>query len=227
MRAAALAQVRGVRLRAEEQHAHDQAQHHQQLHAGDEGLHAPTHRHLQAVERGEEQHEGDAHSGLAADEMQRQRALQEGGGAHAIGGDGAGPGDPEAGPAVEESGEIAVGLAQVDVFAASLGEHGTQFGVAQRAGQRQQPRQHPGQQHPGRRAYVLRHDGALQEHAGADHGAHHDGGGIDETQAADQASAHGRSRCGDGSILGLANTMNNAATETVMAQGYVPSHAVY
>ncbi len=46
-------------------------------------------------------------------------------------------GHPHLGPAIEEAPQRTVGFAQVDIFAARLGEHGREFGVGQRAEQRQ------------------------------------------------------------------------------------------
>ena len=87
-----------------------------------------------------------------------------------------GHGEPR--PHVEKGGRIAVGSAQVDIFAARIGQHGAQFGVGHRAEQRQQAAHDPCQVDESRRADILHHLARHEEDAAADDGAHHDGSGL-------------------------------------------------
>ncbi len=105
--------------------------------------------------------------------------------------DRAGGADHKAHPAVEEGGELAVGVAQIDVLPARLREHRAKLGVGERAGQRQHSRRHPRHQHHRRRTGVLRHDGGLDEHSRADHGADHERGRIGEGETASEMVVRG------------------------------------
>ena len=58
-------------------------------------------------------------------------------------GDRGGFGDGEPRPHIEEGGQVAVGFAEVDVFAASGGHHGAELGVGHRAEEREQAADDP------------------------------------------------------------------------------------
>ncbi len=61
-------------------------------------------------------------------------------------GDGAAVGDGEEHPAVEESDEVSVGFAQVNVLAAGVGKHRAEFGEREAGEQRNDAAKHPDQQ---------------------------------------------------------------------------------
>ena len=85
------------------------------------------------------------------------------------GGDGRGESGEEGNPSGHESPGGAVGLGQVDVFAAGAGEVHSQFGVAERAGQRAHRADAPDQQHQLRGAQLSGEESRGGENAGADH----------------------------------------------------------
>ena len=103
-----------------------------------------------------------------------QRARQ----ADGDGGDGCGLGDGEPGPHIEEGGGVAVGAAEVDVFAAGIGKHGAEFGVGHGAEEREQAADDPGEIDKRGGAGVAHHLGGDKEDAAADDGADDDGGGL-------------------------------------------------
>ena len=80
-------------------------------------------------------------------------------------------GHPHLGPAIHESPERTVGFAQIDIFAAGFRQRRRQFGIAERAEQRQQSAEHPDREHHPGRADVLDHGLRHQENPAADHGA--------------------------------------------------------
>ncbi len=59
------------------------------------------------------------------------------------GGDGCGLGDGKPCPHVKEGGGVAVGAAQVDIFAAGIGQHGAELGVGHGAKEREQAADDP------------------------------------------------------------------------------------
>ena len=101
--------------------------------------------------------------------------------------------DREGGPAVQEAGQAAVGAAQEHVVAARLRDHRGDFGVGERAGERQQARREPDREHQQRAADVAGHDPRLQEDAGADHVRDVDRDRAPEAEAADELGAGGTS----------------------------------
>jgi hypothetical protein len=103
-----------------------------------------------------------------------QRARQ----ADGDGGDGGRLGHGKPGPHVEEGGGVAVRAAQVDVFAAGVGQHGAQFGVGHGAEEREQSADDPGEIDQGRGADVLHHLARHKEDAAADDGADDNGRGL-------------------------------------------------
>ena len=94
------------------------------------------------------------------------------------GGDGGWLGDDEPGPGVEESGERAVGVAHVDVFAAGLGLHGAEFGITECAEEGEQAADDPSGVDELGGADGLHHLGGNEEDAAADDGADDYGGGV-------------------------------------------------
>ena len=91
------------------------------------------------------------------------------------GGDRGRLGDGEPGPHVEEGGSVAVGTAQVDVFAAGVGQHGAQLRVCHGAEEREQAADDPREINERGRADVLHHFARNQKDAAADDGADDDG----------------------------------------------------
>ena len=79
--------------------------------------------------------------------------------------------DPKTHPAVEKRWQIAVRRPQINVFTAGFRQHGSEFGVGQRTGERQQPGRHPNQQNYFGRADLLRHHAGFQEYSRSDYRA--------------------------------------------------------
>ena len=77
--------------------------------------------------------------------------------------------DQERSPAVEEAPQRPVGLTQEDVHAAGVGVHRAELGVGERAGEREQPREHPDPEDHAVVRQHLRHVAGGEEDAGADH----------------------------------------------------------
>ena len=102
--------------------------------------------------------------------------------------DGAGLDHHEERPAVEEAVERAEGFAQVDVLAAGVRHGRGQFAVAERRDQGEDRGDEPGHHHQAGRLHLARDIGGDDEDAGADHRAHHQGGGIDQAEAFDQTA---------------------------------------
>ena len=120
----------------------------------------------------------------------------------------AGGGHEEARPAVEESPQPAVRLADEYVLAAGLRHQHGELGVGQRAREAQQPADDPhGDDHPGR-ADVAGHDARLEEDARADDVGDDDGGRGEEAEAADQGDVRHR-RAGAGSMTSTRPTSMN------------------
>ena len=94
------------------------------------------------------------------------------------GGDGGGLGDGEPCPHIEEGGRVAVGAAEIDVFAAGVREHGAEFGVGHGAEEREQAADDPGEVDERGGAGVAHHLAGDEEDAAADDGADDDGGGL-------------------------------------------------
>ncbi len=116
------------------------------------------------------------------------------------GGDGGGLGDGEPGPHIKEGGCVTVGSAEVDIFAAGVGEHGAEFGVGHGAEEREQAADDPGEIDEGGGAGVAHHFGGNEKDAAADDGADDDGGGL---RCAEYTGEIGRSLSlvGDGGKL--------------------------
>ena len=102
------------------------------------------------------------------------------------GGNGAGLDDEKERPAVEEAPHRAEALAQVHVLAAGLGHHGGEFAVTQRTDDGHDGGDRPGCDEERRRVDDARHVRRDDKDAGADHGAGHDCGGGEQTEALDE-----------------------------------------
>ena len=126
--------------------------------------------------------------------------LQGAGQADGDGGDGGGLGDGEPRPHVEEGGRVAVGAAQVDVFAAGVGKHGAEFGVGHGAEEREQAADDPGEIDERGGAGVAHHLAGHEKDAAADDGADDDGGGLGCAEDAGQIGGS-LSLVGDGGKL--------------------------
>ena len=151
--------------------------------------------HLRAGERpgGETQRQPQHLLMQRAEEVAQEK--REGGG---DGGDGAGLADDERFPPVEVAPERPVGAPEENVLAPRLRHGRAQLGVAQRAGQREQPAHDPDQEDQSDRIHLPCDGGGHQENSRADDGAGHDGAGAPNTQSADQLRlcAHASSGAG-------------------------------
>ena len=116
-----------------------------------------------------------------------QHPYQAGG----YGGNGCWLGDQEPGPGVQKSHQPAVGVADVNIFAARLRLHRAQFGVSHGAEKREKATHDPRQINQLGRSYRLHHLGGNQEDAAADDGAHHHRAGMAHAQLAQQPSGLG------------------------------------
>ena len=102
-------------------------------------------------------------------------------------GSAAGAGDEEPRPAVQESRQPAVGVADENVLAARTRHQGRELGIRERPREAQQAANHPDRDHHARRSDVAGHHARLQEDAGSDDVAYQDRDGREQTQAAYQA----------------------------------------
>ena len=170
---------------------------------GEEVLHELAELEAPEVEPGEESDDRDGQelrrgdveaSGLEEDVLlgepgqEHARVLGEG---HRDSRDGAGLDDQEQRPAVEEARQRAVGLAQVDVLAARVGDHARQLAVAHGRGHGDERGDEPDDQQPARAAHGARDVGADDEDARADHGAGHQHGRVEESQLALESGSRG------------------------------------
>ena len=89
--------------------------------------------------------QGDGPPTCCAEQVEGGEEAERARQADGDGGDGGGLGDGEPGPHIEEGGGVAVGAAEVDVFAAGVGEHGAEFGVGHGAEEREQAADDPGE----------------------------------------------------------------------------------
>ena len=108
--------------------------------------------------------------------------------AHEAGGDGRNRGrlgDQEPGPGIEKSRQRTVGIAHVHILAARLRFHGAQFGVGERAEERQHSADQPRQIDQLGRADRLHHFGRNQKDSAADDGAHDHRGSVAHAQIAE------------------------------------------
>ena len=83
-------------------------------------------------------------------------------------------------------------VANVNVLAARLRPHGAKFGIGQRAEEREQSADQPGQIYQFRGADRLHHLGRDQEYAAADDGADYDRGGVADAEVAGEFVRAGR-----------------------------------
>ncbi len=132
--------------------------------------------------------------GLIAEPVEGGEEAERAGEADGDGGDGGGLGDGKPGPHVEEGGGVAVGAAQVDVFAAGVGQHGAEFGVGHGAEEREQAADDPGEIDERGGADVLHHLARHKEDAAADDGADDDGRGLAGAEDAGQVGGCGGAR---------------------------------
>ena len=123
----------------------------------------------------------------ASDDVQENReSCREAGGA-------ASAGDEEPGPAVQETRQSAVGVANENVLAARARHQGRELRIRERAGEAQQAANHPDRDHHAWRSDVAGHHARLQEDAGSDDVAYQDRDSREQAQASHQADL-----CGDG-----------------------------
>ncbi len=124
--------------------------------------------------------------GQVTEAMECGKELEGAGQADGDGGDRGRLGHGEPGPHIKESGSVAVRAAQVDIFAAGIGQHGAQFCIGHGAEQREQAADNPGQVDKRRRTDVLHHLPGNQEDAAADDGADDDSRSLAGAQNARQ-----------------------------------------
>ena len=122
----------------------------------------------------------------------RHEPAQVVGRAEGAGRDRAGEACHERRPARQERRERAVPFPQVDVFPARPRAHRAQFGVRQRAGEREQAAGEPHGEKPDRVGHGLCDDLRRDEDADANHVRDDDGGGVDRAQAAIELLRSGR-----------------------------------
>ena len=103
------------------------------------------------------------------------------------GGDGAAFRDPHLGPTVNEAPKRAVGLPEVDVFAAGLGHGRGQFCVAERTKKGQQTAEDPDAENGGGRSDLGDHLRRNAEDSAPDDRSDHDGHGTPEAEIAAEA----------------------------------------
>ncbi len=160
---------------------HDQ-QHHDDADFGhgDHGLQHAALPHAEVVQIRQQHDAGDrcdADAGVAHRYEEGDVAGKDDG----TGGDDAGVGAPEHGPAPEEPAGGREGLFQEDVYAAGAGKGGGEFGADQRAEQSKNTARHPDQEH----ARDIRHMAIdfrwLNEDGSADDDADHHGGGMEQS----------------------------------------------
>ncbi len=106
------------------------------------------------------------------------KKLQRASEADGDGGDGGGLGYGKPRPHIEEGGCVAVGSADVDIFAAGIGQHGTELGIGHGAEEGEQAADDPGEIDERGGAYVLHHFAGDEKDAAADDGADDDGGSL-------------------------------------------------
>ncbi len=85
-------------------------------------------------------------------------------------------------PSVEEAPQRPQRFAQINVLPASLGHHGRQFAIRERAHNSHESGNQPGAQQQRRRVGLAGNFGGHNKDAGADHGAHDQRGGAGEAQ---------------------------------------------
>ena len=130
--------------------------------------------------------EGDAQGGRI-EPVERGEDGHDPGEADGGAGDGGGLGDGKPRPHVEEGGQIAIGAADVDVFAASVGKQGAELGVGHGAEEGKQAAGDPREVDERRCAGGADHLIGNEKDAAADDGADDDGGGVGDTEDARQA----------------------------------------
>ena len=136
--------------------------------------------------------EGDV-EGRAVEPAQSGEDGEDAGEAGGDAGDGGGLGDGEPRPHIEEGEQVAVGAADVDVLAASVGEQRAELGVGHGAEEGEQTTGDPGEVDERGGAGGAHHFLRNEEDAAADDGADDDGGGVRGVQHAGQV---GRGRGG-------------------------------
>ena len=94
------------------------------------------------------------------------------------GGDRGGLGDRKPRPHIKKGGRIAIGAAQVDIFAAGVGQHGAELGIGHGAEEREQPADDPCKINERGGAGVAHHFAGHKKNAAADDGADDDGRGL-------------------------------------------------
>ena len=92
--------------------------------------------------------------------------------------------DDKPGPRVEKSGQRPVAVADVDILAAGLRLHRSQFGISERAEKREQSAHHPCQINQLGRAHGLHHFRGHEKNSAADDRAHDHRGGVAHPQVA-------------------------------------------
>src|SRR6185437_5666676 len=102
-----------------------------------------------------------------------------------------GLGDGEPGPHIEEGGEVAVGPAEVDVFAAGVGHDGAEFGVGHGAEEGEDSSDDPGEIDHAGRAGGAHHFMRNEEDAAADDGSDDDSSGVGGSEDAGQVARDG------------------------------------
>jgi hypothetical protein len=103
-------------------------------------------------------------------------------------GDGAALRDGEDHPAIEVSGELAIGFAQEDVLASGFREHGAHFGEGETGQQRDQPADEPYAKKEERPVNGGSDFARGKENPGTDDATHHQHHGVGERQTAEQGS---------------------------------------
>ena len=114
--------------------------------------------------------------------------------------DGCGLCDGKPCPHVEKGGRVAIGSAEIDVLAAGVGEHSSEFGVSHGAEEREQAARDPGEIDHSGRAGVAHHFRWDEKDTAADDGADDDGGGLRGAEDAGKVSRRGAGGRGNGLV---------------------------
>src|ERR1700723_2400217 len=89
-------------------------------------------------------------------------------------------------PSVEKTEQRVVSLANVSVLPTHFRHAIRKFSVNKSSHQREEPARQPGTQNHSRRVHQLRHHIGVDEYAGTDDPAHHQHGGVKNSQASNQ-----------------------------------------
>src|ERR1700686_4976925 len=95
-------------------------------------------------------------------------------------------GDEEPSPGIKKSCQRTVAVAHINILAAGLRFHGSQFGVGERAEKREQPSNQPCQIDQLGRTNGLHHFGGNEKNSAADDGADHNRSRVTHTKIASQ-----------------------------------------